>query len=374
MAKIKVLIVDDSAVVREVLKSVLEKDSAIEVMATAADPIFAQRYMEKQWPDVIVLDIEMPRMDGITFLKKIMVEHPTPVVICSGLSKEGAAVTMQAIAAGAVDIITKPEMGIKGFLEDSATKFILSIKGAAEAKIGKLKKLVDEERITPETKKPPQKIPTPHLRIAPKLSADAVLPPGKTRKAGVLQETDKIIALGTSTGGTQSLEIVLRSLPKDCPGIVIVQHMPANFTAAFAERLNQVSTIKVKEAADGDSIDRGQAIIAHGDKHMAIVRSGSRYRVNVLEGPLVSRHRPSVDVLFRSMAREAGKNAMGVIMTGMGDDGASGLLEMREAGSKTYAQDEDTCIVYGMPAEAVKKGAAGEIISLYQIAKKILQF
>jgi len=303
----------------------------------------------------------------------LMSERPTPVVICSTLTLEGAEVTMEAIAAGAVEIITKPELGLKGFLEESATRFLNTVKSEAAARIAKLKEIRDKnpplpKRIIPA---PPTRPPVPGA-APPKLSADAVLPRAESRAMSVT--TDKVIAIGTSTGGTQALEIVLHSVPRVAPGIVIVQHMPENFTAAFAQRLNEVCEIDVKEAVDGDRVLPGTAIIAHGNKHMTIKRSGAQYRVQVIDGPLVSRHRPSVDVLFRSVAREAGKNSMGVIMTGMGDDGANGLMEMKEAGARTYAQDEDTCIVFGMPAEAIARGAVDEVVSLYSISKLISNF
>lgn len=388
--KIKVMIIDDSAVVRSVLAEILEKDPQIEISGSAADPIFAERHLEKVWPDVIVLDIEMPRMDGITFLKKIMKEHPTPVVICSTLTKEGAEVTMEAVSSGAVEIITKPELGLKGFLEESAQRFVQSVKAAAMARINKVVDITESRKSdnlakkfeeAPEPKAPPpsREAPArtgsvdPSLRkVAPKLTADAILPGGGSRAMSVT--TDKVVAIGASTGGTQALEIVLKNLPRTAPGIVIVQHMPENFTGAFASRLNDVCEIEVIEGKDDDRIIPGRAIIANGAKHLTIVRSGAQYRVKVVDGPLVSRHRPSVDVLFRSAAREAGKNALGVIMTGMGDDGASGLLEMRNAGAETIAQDEDTCIVFGMPAEAIKRDAATKVASLYAIPRLIKSF
>jgi two-component system chemotaxis response regulator CheB len=361
MKKINVLIVDDSAVVRSVVAEILSQDPDINVYATASDPIFAEKHMEKLWPDVIICDIEMPRMDGVTFLKKIMSERPTPVVICSSLSKEGAEVTMEAIQSGAVSIITKPELGLKAFLEESSMRFIDEVKSAARAHVHKIKRLMEHKQYGPMS------------TVSPKLTADAVLSKSTTRSS-MAETTDKVIAIGASAGGTQTLEILLQQVSKTSHGIVIVQHMPEGFTAAFASRLNQVCDIDVKEAEEGDRILRGSAIIAHGNKHLTIVRSGAQYRVKVLDGPLVSRHRPSVDVLFRSVAKEAGRNALGIILTGMGDDGASGLLEMREAGAVTIAQDEETSIVYGMPREAMKRGAAVQEASLYTIPKLINQF
>ena len=355
MAKIKVLIVDDSAVVREVIKQVLEADPAIQVIATAMDPLFAMEKMKVQWPDVIVLDIEMPRMDGLTFLHKIMAERPTPVVICSTLTEKGAQATMQALAAGATSIITKPKMGVKRFLqEDASNDLVEAVKAAARANV---RRLVD----TTTMQRP--------VSVSPKLNADAMLaPPGAARLG---QTSEQIIAIGTSTGGTQALEVVLTALPRICAGIVIVQHMPEMFTAAFAQRLDSLCQIEVLEAKNNDRVIPGRALIAPGGKHMMLKRSGAQYHVEVVEGPLVNRHRPSVDVLFRSVAKFAGKNALGVIMTGMGDDGARGLKEMRDAGAHTIGENEDTCVVYGMPKEAMKLGAVCEEIPLQQIAGKI---
>ena len=354
MAKIKVLVVDDSAVVREVVKQVLEADPAIQVIGTAMDPLFAMEKMKTQWPDVIVLDIEMPRMDGLTFLHKIMAERPTPVVICSTLAVKGAQATMEALAAGAVSIITKPKMAVKRFLqEDASNDLIESVKAAARAN---MRRLVDTS-ITPLVREP-----------APKLNADAILAAGA---APLGQTSEQVVAIGTSTGGTQALEAVLTALPKVCAGIVIVQHMPEVFTAAFAQRLDSLCQIEVLEAKNNDRVIPGRALIAPGGKHMMLKRSGAQYHVEVVDGPLVNRHRPSVDVLFRSVAKFAGKNALGVIMTGMGDDGARGLREMREAGAYTIGESESTCVVYGMPKEAMKMGAVCEELPLQQIAGKI---
>ena len=354
MKKIDVMIVDDSAVVRQVLSGLLEADASIKVIGTAADPIFALERMRAQWPDVIVLDVEMPRMDGITFLKKIMAEHPTPVVICSTLTEKGAETTLQALSAGAVAIVTKPKLGLKRFLEDSSSDIVSAVKGAARANLKRL-----EARAA---------VPAP---VAPKLSADAVLSAGGHAMA---QTTERIVAIGTSTGGTQALEVVLTALPRVSPGIVIVQHMPEKFTAAFASRLDGLCAIEVKEAQNNDRVVPGRALIAPGGKHMLLKRSGAQYLVEVVDGPLVNRHRPSVDVLFRSVAKVAGKNALGLIMTGMGDDGAAGLLEMRQAGGLTVAQDEGSCVVYGMPKEAVKRGAAAKVLALTEMAGEITRY
>ncbi|WP_018150987.1 protein-glutamate methylesterase/protein-glutamine glutaminase [Leeia oryzae] len=355
MKKINVLIVDDSAVVRQVLTHRLESDPAITVQGVASDPIFAMERMRQQWPDVIVLDVEMPRMDGISFLRKIMAERPTPVVICSTLTEAGAETTMQALSAGAVSIVTKPKAGLKQFLEDSTSDIVEAVKIAAKAN---LKRLVHKEASSQAP--------------APKLTADAILAP--VAGHAMAQTTERIVALGTSTGGTQALEAVLTALPRVCPGIVIVQHMPEKFTAAFASRLNGLCQIEVKEAQNNDRVMPGRALIAPGGKHMLLKRSGAQYFVEVVAGPLVNRHIPSVDVLFRSVAKVAGKNALGVIMTGMGDDGAAGLLEMRQANARTIAQDEASCVVFGMPKEAIKRNAAEKVISLNEIPGAILKF
>jgi two-component system chemotaxis response regulator CheB len=354
MPKINVLIVDDSAVVRQVVTEVLGEDPGINVIGAAVDPIFAMEKMKRQWPDVIVLDVEMPRMDGITFLKKIMTEHPTPVVICSTITQKGAATTMQAFEAGAVAVVPKPDIGSRRQqMEDAASDLIHAVKSAAHANVKRL------------GIRPPAA-----LQASAKLSADAVLSAGHA----MAQTTERIVAIGTSTGGTQALEVVLTALPRICPGIVIVQHMPEKFTGAFAERLNSISQIEVREAKNGDRVVPGTALIAPGGKHMLLKRSGAQYHVEVIDGPLVNRHRPSVDVLFRSVAKFAGRNALGVIMTGMGDDGARGLKEILDAGANTIAQDEDSCVVFGMPKEAIKLGAAKHILPLHEIPGSIVKW
>jgi two-component system chemotaxis response regulator CheB len=347
MKRIKVMLVDDSAVVRQVVTELLSADPEIEVLYAVADPILAMSRMKTQWPDVLVLDVEMPRMDGITFLKKIMSAKPTPVIICSTLTEKGAQTSMAALAAGAVAIITKPKLGLKQFLNDASDDLVAAIKAAARANVKRL-------------------VPTA------KLSADAVLPAASDGAGAMLQTTERVVAIGTSTGGTQALEHVLAALPRVTPGIVIVQHMPEKFTAEFAARLNGLCQIEVKEAAHGDRVVPGRALIAPGGKHMLVRRNGAQYFVDVIDGPLVNRHRPSVDVLFRSVAKCAGSNALGVIMTGMGDDGAAGLLEMRNAGAHTIAQDEASCVVYGMPKEAVKRGGVERTVTLGAIPREIL--
>lgn len=350
MTRIKVFIVDDSAVVRQVAAAVLAESPAIQVIGSAPDPIFALDKMARDWPDVIVLDIEMPRMDGLTFLRKIMEEHPTPVVICSSLTTTGAQTTMEALAAGAVGIVPKPAIGARrSAMEEAAGDLVQAVTAAARARVRR----------------------APALAPPPKLDAGAVLPPAG--KALALT-TERIVALGTSTGGTQALEAVLTALPRTSPGIVVVQHMPERFTAAFAQRLDSLCDIEVREGRNGDRVLPGKALIAPGGYHMVVKRSGAQYHVDVVSGPPVNRHRPSVDVLFRSVTRAAGRNALGVIMTGMGDDGARGLKEMRDAGALTLAQDEASSVVYGMPKEAVRMGAAVRSVSLQSIAGEIMAY
>jgi len=354
MKRIKVMIVDDSAVVRQVAADVLKSDPEIEVIAAVADPLLAIERLKMQWPDVIVLDIEMPRMDGLTFLRKIMSERPTPVVICSTLTEAGAQTTMEALAAGAVAIITKPKIGLKQFLSQTSDDLIAATKAAAQANM---------KRVVARAAPPP---------TAPvKLNADAILSPASDR--ALIRTTERVVAIGTSTGGTQALERVLTALPSISPGMVIVQHMPEKFTAAFAERLNRLCQIDVREAQDNDRVVQGRALIAPGGKHMLLKRSGAQYLVEVRDGPPVNRHRPSVDVLFRSVAKVAGSNALGIIMTGMGDDGARGLKEMRDAGAGTIAQDEASCVVFGMPKEAIKLGGAMRTMSLDEIPGAVLK-
>jgi len=349
MKKIRVLVVDDSAAVRQALSEILSADPEIEVIATAADPFIAAERMRKEVPDVITLDIEMPRMDGLSFLEKIMSQHPIPVVICSSLTESGSETALTALERGAIEIITKPKLGTTAFLRESAIHICDAVKAAS--------------RVTPKKIRP-------GLRKAqPKLDADAVLP--KPRTEAMIQTTDKVVAIGASTGGTEALTTVLRALPANGPGVVIVQHMPEKFTAHFAARLDTLCDMRVKEASDGDTVLRGQVLIAPGNRHMLLRRSGARYYVEVKDGPLVSRHRPSVDVLFRSTARYAGSNAVGVILTGMGDDGAKGMLEMKQAGAFNIAQDEASCVVYGMPRAAVAAGAVRLVAPLDQLAAAV---
>lgn len=344
--RINVMVVDDSAVVRQVVAALLAADPGIEVLCAVADPILAMARMKTQWPDVIVLDVEMPRMDGITFLKKIMSERPTPVVICSTLAESGAKTSVEALAAGAVAIVTKPKIGLKQFLVDASDDLVSAVKAASRANVRK-------------------------LQVVEKLNADVILV-AAGGPSPMVHTTERVVALGTSTGGTQALELVLTSLPRVCPGIVIVQHMPEKFTAEFATRLNSVCQIAVKEAQNNDRVVPGRALIAPGGKHMLLRRTGAQYFVEVMDGPQVNRHRPSVDVLFRSVAKCAGANALGVIMTGMGDDGACGLLEMRKAGANTLAQDEESCVVFGMPREAIKRGAVERSVALGALGREIM--
>ena len=353
MEKVKVLLVDDSAVVRQVLTGILEAAPGIEVIGAVADPIFALERMKRAWPDVIVLDVEMPRMDGITFLRKIMAERPTPVVICSSLTEKGAATTIQALEAGAIDCVLKPKEGVKKYLEGASNDLVTAVREAAKVNPARLRAA-----------------PAAMPKVVPKVSADAVLAPAGIE--ALAQTTERIVAIGTSTGGTQALEAVLTALPRVCPGIVIVQHMPEKFTASFAARLDSLCEIEVREAQNNDRVLPGRALIAPGGKHMLLKRNGAFYHVEVVDGPLVNRHRPSVDVLFRSVARFAGRNASGIIMTGMGDDGARGLKEMHDAGADTVAQDEASCVVFGMPKEAIKLGAADRILPLQDIPRAIL--
>lgn len=344
--QIKVMVVDDSAVVRQVMTRVLERDPEIKVTGSAPDPLFAIEKMRRDWPDVVTLDIEMPRMDGVTFLGQLMAERPTPVVVCSSLTTEGAETTLQALAAGAVNIIAKPKLGVENFLLEQSDDLIAAVKAAARA----------------------------NMRAVQRGAQLRALPRDRLRAPQAMaQTTERIVAVGTSTGGTVALEVLLSALPRVSPGLVIVQHMPERYTASFAARLDRLSEISVFEATHGQRVLPGQALIAPGGKHMQLVRSGAQYIVEIKDGPPVNRHRPSVDVLFRSVAKYAGRNAMGVIMTGMGDDGARGLKDMHDAGAWTLAQDEASCVVYGMPREAVKHGAVDRSLPLSALADAILK-
>ncbi|WP_286269759.1 protein-glutamate methylesterase/protein-glutamine glutaminase [Thalassotalea hakodatensis] len=355
---IEVMIVDDSAVVRQVISSVLNQVSDINVYAVANDPIFAYDKMKKQWPDVVILDIEMPRMDGITFLKKIMAEKPTPVIICSSLAEHGAELSLSALAAGAFEIITKPTIGVKNFLESSGKEIITVVRAASVARIRRVKRQVSA-------------LPEDIAQKQDDFSHEPMNMPLDTDLASLAKTTDRVVGIGSSTGGTIALEKVLTQLPRTCPGIVIVQHMPEKFTAAFAERLNSICAVEIKEASSGDRIIPGHVLIAPGGKHIQVKRSGGQYITIVSEGPAVNRHCPSVDVLFNSLATHVKQNATGIILTGMGNDGAKGLLAMKVSGSKTVAQNEKSSVVFGMPKEAIKLNAAKEIVDLDDMVKFI---
>jgi len=356
--KIRVLIVDDSASVRTTLSEIIAADPDLEVMATASDPYVAVERIRQEVPDVMFLDLEMPRMDGLTFLRKMMAQRPIPTVICSSITQDGSEALLQALEAGAVDVVTKPRIDTAQWLHESSMRICDAAKAAAHAKVkGGVRKQA------------------PELKVEAKLTADAVVAPLSAARMAALKlnmpTTEPIICIGASTGGTEALREVLEALPADSPGILIVQHMPEKFTNAFARRLNSICAVEVKEAEDGDVVRPGLVLIAPGNRHMTLHRAGSRYTVNVIDGPHVSRHRPSVDVMFRSASQAAGRNAMGVLLTGMGDDGARGLLEMRQAGSHTVAQDEDTSVVFGMPKEAIQRGAAVKVLALGKVANEI---
>ena len=345
----RVLIVDDSAVVRQTLSDIVNAHPGLEVMATANDPFQAAERLKRAVPDVIILDVEMPRMDGITFLRRLMAQRPLPVVVCSTLVGEGSATFLAALEAGAVEVIQKPNLATRQFLEESAIRIQDAVLAASQARLARQRTVKHEE----------------------KLSADVVLPAGSY--TAMAQTTHKVIAIGASTGGTEALRVVLQQMPRTAPPIVIVQHMPEAFTAGFARRLDELCAVTVREAKGGESVLPGEALIAPGSAHMVLTRSGANYRVEIREGPLVNRHRPSVDVLFRSVSRVAGRNAVGVILTGMGDDGARGLKEMRDSGARTIGQDEATSVVYGMPAAAMKLQAVEQQAPLSKITALALR-
>jgi two-component system chemotaxis response regulator CheB len=345
---LQVLVVDDSAVVRQALTQILGRVGM--AVAAANDPIIAMEKMRRARPDVIVLDLEMPRMDGLTFLQRIMAADPIPVVVCSGLASPGTDAALQALEEGAVDVVAKPRLGVKGFLEDSASRIVQVVRAAGEARVRR-------RAARPEP-----------LR---KLDAGAVLP---RRPAVIRETTHKVVVVGASTGGTEALRELLEAMPPDAPGIAVVQHMPEVFTAQFAKRLARTCRIEVKEARGDDRLVPGRALIAPGNRHLVVRRSGALYFVDVVDGPPVALHRPSVDVLFRSAAQAAGANAVGVILTGMGDDGARGLAEMRAEGARTIAQDEATSVVFGMPKEAIARGGVDAVLPLPRIAAAILKW
>jgi len=345
---IKVLIVDDSAVVRQTLTDILSADAGIKVIGSVGDPYQAVEFMRAHKPDVIILDVEMPRMDGLTFLQKIMAQHPIPVIICSSQATAGAATTLKALEYGAIDVIAKPRLGTQEFLQESSITLCDAVKAAAR---------VHPLRLLPRAER--------------KLSADAVLAKAASRPC--LETTQKIVVVGASTGGTEALVEFLSAMPMNAPGIVVVQHMPEHFTHSFAQRLDALCRISVKEAEPNDVVSPGCALIAPGGKHTLVKRSGARYYVEIRDGPLVSRHRPSVDVLFRSAARYVGHNTIAVIMTGMGDDGAQGMKELHDTGAHTLAQDEASCVVFGMPKEAILLGGVDQILSLNQLAPAVIK-
>jgi two-component system chemotaxis response regulator CheB len=344
---VHVLVVDDSAVVRKMLAEILEKTRRFSV-AVASDPIIAMKKMEQRRPDVIVLDLEMPRMDGLTFLRRMRKHDFIPVVVCSSFAPDGSANALRALQEGAVDIVAKPCVGVKGFLEESALMLTDAIRGAALTH-------------------------SPRSRFVPIAARSSEPKSQATKKPRSNVKSRRVVALGASTGGVAALTQILEAMPEDAPGIVVVQHMPEGFTRAFADQLDKTCRIRVKEAEDGDAIYLGRALVAPGGRHVVLLRQRGGFRVNLRDGPLVSRHRPSVDVLFRSAALEAGPDAVGGLLTGMGDDGASGLLEMRRAGAATLAQDEASCAVFGMPREAIERGAAEEVVPLGDFAKAILE-
>ncbi|MDJ1492183.1 chemotaxis response regulator protein-glutamate methylesterase [Cytophagaceae bacterium DM2B3-1] len=364
MRKLKVLIIDDSALVRQTLTEIINADPMLEVMATAADPYLAAQKIKQSIPDVITLDIEMPRMDGLTFLKALMAQYPLPVVIISSLTQNGSSLALRALDLGAVEIIAKSEIrNTREYLEESTIRITDTIKAASMVHVRK--RSITSVASTSQMGSDQTIANHPGSKISGHKNIDSV-------NSKIYSTTDKVIAIGASTGGTEAIRFLLKNIPANCPGILIVQHMPAGFTRSFAEQVNTLCDINVKEARDGERVMRGHAYISPGDKHMQLVRNGAQYTIRLREGELVNRHKPSVDVLFNSVAVSAGQNALGIIMTGMGKDGASGLLKMKEAGARTIAQDESSCVVFGMPKEAIKLGAADQIISLTDLPKKIL--
>lgn len=377
---IRVMVVDDSSVVRQLVQQLLAQTTDIRVIGTAPDPVFALRKMQQEWPDVILLDIEMPRMDGITFLRQIMSTRPTPVIMCSARAMGQGGLAAEALAAGAVSVIARPQLGVRDFLHEAVAELAGAIRAAMLAGPGGGGATMTTRSV----------LSTDDLRMVKAASremlhdegwasglqrytADAVLtPPGP--QDGYRPPTARIVAIGASTGGPQALERVLGRLDGRCPGIVVVQHMPQRFTRSFAERLHRVSGAEVKEAEHHDLVLPGRVLIAPGGKHLVVRRDGQQYYVETLDGPLVSRHKPSVDVLFRSLAKAAGRNAVGIIMTGMGDDGARGMREMADCGATTYAQDEASSVVFGMPKEAIHMGGVGDVLPLEHISAVIEQY
>ena len=355
MAKIRVLIVDDSALVRQVLTEILNSDPRIEVVGSASDPYAAREKIKSLNPDVLTLDVEMPRMDGLTFLSNLMRLRPMPVVMVSSLTDKGADITLRALELGAVDFVSKPKVDLAHTLKEYADELIEKVKAAAGAHVRAI------ERSAPSAT---------DVAVAPKYSADAVIK--QSARPRHFRTTDRIVALGASTGGTEAIKEVLVRLPPDAPGMVIAQHIPEAFSGPFAQRMDGCSQVRVFEAQDGQQILPGHVYIAPGSHHLLVARDGARFVCRLNDGPPVNRHRPSVDVLFRSVAQNAGQNAIGVLLTGMGDDGARGLKEVQEAGAPTIAQDEKTSVVWGMPGAAVKLGAADDVLPLLKVADRIL--
>ena len=352
MTAVKVYVVDDSAVVRQTVAHLLANSTEIELMGSAPNPLIAAPILRRTRPDVLLLDIEMPGMDGLTFLRQIMAEDPIPTVICSTLSTDGSRIALEAMAAGAVAVIAKPKLGLKQFLEESRREMIQTLKAAARAR--------------------PRRLVSAGTAVASRPAVKAAV--SGAGSAIHAFAVNKPVVIGSSTGGTQALEAVLTALPADAPGIAITQHMPEKFTAMYAERLNGLCAMNVREARDGDRLERGVALIAPGGRHMQLRKAGGQYFVVVADGPPVNRHKPSVDVLFRSAADCAGRDALAIIMTGMGDDGARGMKLLHNAGARTIAQNEETCVVFGMPKEAIKLDAVDDILPLDMMARAILQF
>lgn len=346
---IQVYVVDDSAVVRQTVMHLLQGDPEIALMGSAPNPLIAGPVIRKQRPDVLLLDIEMPGMDGLTFLRQIMAEAPIPTVICSTLTERGSAVALEALAAGAVAVVGKPRLGLKQFLEESRSELVQALKSAARSH--------------------------PRGAVAVRKPAPSTRPLATTALAGIhALAVNKPVVIGSSTGGTQALELIMTSLPADSPGIAVVQHMPEKFTAMYAQRLNGLCAVEVREAKEGDRLERGVVLIAPGGRHLQLRKAGGQYFARVMEGPPVNRHKPSVDVLFKSAAECAGKDLLAIILTGMGDDGARGMKQLHDGGARTIAQDEASCVVFGMPKEAIKLGAIDDILPLDRMAQSITQF
>ena len=368
MPAIKVFLVDDSAVMRQTVAYLLKDSPEVELLGSAPNPLIAMRSLQQQRPDVLLLDIEMPGMDGLTFLRQVMATDPIPTVICSSLSTQGSKVALDALAAGAVSVVAKPKLGLKQFLEESRLELITALKAAARAR--------PRLRVQSTPMQRPSAATAPGSGgAAPGHPAPTAAPQRAPATLGLHAfAVNKPVVIGSSTGGTQALEQILTALPADAPGIAITQHMPEKFTAMYADRMNQACAVQVREARDGDRLERGLVLIAPGGRHLHLRKAGGQYYAVVSDGPPVNRHRPSVDVLFKSTAECAGRDALAIILTGMGDDGARGMKLMHDGGARTIAQNEATCVVFGMPNEAIKLGGVDEILPLDQVARAILQF